>query len=68
MSIHTKFGDEIIAESLHIDQDCLFRGEIVQVWAILQGQTTEKKYWISDLVGDAKNELRDVINSNSKKR
>jgi hypothetical protein len=68
MAICTKFGDKVINESLRIDQDCLFRGEIVQAWAILQGQTTEKKYWISDLIGDAKNELRHVLNSNLKKR
>jgi hypothetical protein len=68
MAIRTKLGNKVINESLRIDQDCLFRGEIVQVWAILQGQTTEKKYWISDLVGDAKNELQHVLNSNVKKR
>jgi hypothetical protein len=68
MAIRTKLGNKVINESLRIDQDCLFRGEIVQVWAILQGQTTEKKYWITDLVGDVKNELQNVLNSNLKKR
>jgi hypothetical protein len=68
MAICTKFGERVINESLRIHEDCLYRGQIVKVWAILNGQTIEKQYWISDLVADAKNELRDVINSNLNKR
>ena len=68
MAICTKFGERVINESLRIHEDCLYRGQIVKVWAILNGQTIEKQYWISDLVADAKNELRNVINSNLKKR
>lgn len=68
MAICTKFGERVINESLRIDEECLYRGEIVKVWAMLNGQTFEKQYWISDLVADAKNELRDVINSNLNKR
>ena len=68
MAIHTKFGDKIINESVHADQDCVFHGEIVKVWAIMDGQTTPKQYWISDLVGDRKKELCDAIHANLKKR
>jgi len=46
----------------------MFNDQIVKVWATLEGQTAEKQYWLSDLVGDKKTEVRDVINANSKKR
>ncbi|HEY6252023.1 MAG TPA: hypothetical protein VI685_18865 [Candidatus Angelobacter sp.] len=68
MAIHTKYGEKVINESIHTDQDCLFDGDIVKVWATLEGQATEKQYWISDLVGDRKKEVFDVIKSNLKKR
>ena len=68
MAIYTKFGDKVTNESLRVDQDCLFHGEIVKVWAKLEGQTDEKQYWISDLIGDRKKEVRDVITANVKKR
>lgn len=68
MAIRTKFGENVISESLRVDQDCLFDGNIVKVWATLEGQTTEKQYWISDVIGQDKKEVRDVINANLKKR
>jgi hypothetical protein len=68
MAIHTKFGEKVTNESLRVDQDCVFDDEIIKVWAKLEGQTDEKQYWISDLIGDSKKEVRDVINSNLKKR
>lgn len=68
MAIHTKFGETVINESLRIDRDCLFDGDIVKVWARVEGQADEKQYWISDLIGDRKKEVHDAINSNVKKR
>jgi len=67
MAIYTKHGEKVINESLRVDQDCLFNDEIVKVWATVEGETAEKQYWFSDLVGDRKTEVRDVINSNLKK-
>jgi len=64
MAIYTKYGDKVINQSLRVDRDCLFNDDIVKVWATLEGQTTEKQYWISDLVGDKRKEVRDVINGN----
>jgi hypothetical protein len=68
MAIRTKFGETVISESLHLDQDCLFDDDIIKVWAKLEGKNDEKQYWISDLVGDRKKEVRDVINANLKRR
>ena len=67
MAVRTKYGERVINESLRIDGDCMFNDQIVKVWATLEGQTAEKQYWLSDLVGDKKTEVRDVINANSKK-
>lgn len=68
MAIRTKFGDNVINQSVRVDQDCIFNNEIIKVWATLEGQAIEKQYWISDLIGDQKREIRDVIKSNMKKR
>jgi len=68
MAIRTKFGEAVITESLRVDQECLFDGGIIKVWAKLEGQNDEKQYWISDLIGDHKKEVRDMINANLKKR
>ena len=68
MAIHTKFGEKIVSESLGVDQHCLYDGNIVKVWARLEGQTDFRQHWISDLIGDEKNEVRDVIKANQKKR
>lgn len=68
MAIRTKFGENIISESLRVDQGCLFDGDIIKVWAKLEGQNDEKQYWISDLMADNKKEVRHVINANLKKR
>lgn len=67
MAIFTKHGEKLINESLRVDGDCIFNEEIVKVWAVIEGQATEKQYWVSDLVGDRKKEVRDVINANIKK-
>lgn len=68
MPIRTKFGDKVINESLRVDQDCLFDGETIKVWVRLEGDAVEHQYWISDLIGDRKNEVRDVIHANLKTR
>ena len=68
MAISTKFGENVISDSLRVGQNCIFNDEIVKVWATLDGQTAEKQYWISDLIGDRKKEIRDVIHANLKKR
>lgn len=67
MAIFTKHGEKLINESLRVDGNCIFNEEIVKVWAVIEGQATEKQYWFSDLVGDTKKEVRDVINANIKK-
>ena len=68
MAIYTKFGGKVIQESLRVDQDCIFSGEIVKAWASVDGEAGEKQYWLSDLVGDAKREVRDAIRANLKRR
>jgi hypothetical protein len=68
MAIRTKFGETIISESLRVDQDCFYDGNIVKVCAKLEGQAGDRHYWISDLIGDKKSEVRDVIRANLKKR
>jgi hypothetical protein len=45
----------------------MFNDKIVKVWARIEGQTVEKQYWLSDLVGGKKREVRDVIDANLKK-
>jgi hypothetical protein len=67
MAIHTKFGDKIISESLRVDNACIFDGDIIKVWATVEGETQQKHYWLSDLVTDKKREIRDVLAANSKK-
>ena len=67
MAIRTKHGANVIQESLRVDRDCVFKDEIVKVWAVLEGESAEKLYWLSDLVGDKKHEVHDVLRSNSKK-
>jgi len=67
MAIYTKHGERMINESLRIDDACMFNDEIVKVWGIVEGESAEKRYWLSDLHGDRKREVRDVIQSNLKK-
>ena len=66
MAIRTKLGENVVSDSLRVDRNCIFNDEIVKVWAKLEGQNDEKQYWISDLIGDHKNEVRDVIKANLK--
>ena len=68
MAIRTKFGDKVVSESLRVDKDCLYDADVVKVWARLEGQLNDKQYWISDLIGDRKNEVRDVVKANLRKR
>lgn len=68
MAIHTKFGDKVVNESLRVEKDCLYDADVVKVWARLEGQAGDRQYWISDLIGDKKNEVRDVVKANLKKR
>lgn len=68
MAIRTKFGDKVVSESLRVDKDCFYDADVVKVWARLEAQTDDRQYWISDLIGDKKNEVRDVIKANLKKR
>ena len=68
MAIRTKFGDKVVSESLRVDKDCLYDADVVKVWARLEGQPDDKQYWISDLIGDHKNEVRNVVKANLKKR
>jgi hypothetical protein len=65
--IRTKYGERVINDSLRVDGDCMFNDKIVKVWARIEGQTAEKQYWLSDLVGGKKREVRDVIDANLKK-
>jgi len=67
MAIRTKFGDKVVSESLRLDQGCLHDADIVKVWAKLEGQADDRQYWISDLIGDKKNEVRDVVKANLKR-
>ena len=68
MAIRTKFGDKVVSESLRVDKDCLYDADVVKVWARLEAQTDDRQYWISDLIGDKKNEVRNVVKANLKKR
>lgn len=68
MAIRTKFGEKVVSESLRVTQDCLYDGNIVKVWAKIEGQIEDRRCWITDLIGDEKNEVRDVIKANLKKR
>lgn len=68
MAIFTKHGDKLLNASLRVDQECIYDEEIVKVWGMVDGETVEKQYWISDLRGDKKREVRDVIESNLKKK
>lgn len=68
MAIRTKFGENVISESFRIDKACLYDGDIVKVWAKLEDQTDHRQYWVSDLIGDRKKEILDVVKANLKKR
>jgi hypothetical protein len=50
VAIRTKFGDNVISESLRVEKDCIYDADIVKVWAKLEGQADDRQYWISDLI------------------
>lgn len=68
MAIRIKHGEKLSHDSLRVDNDCLFDGEVVKVWAKIQGQEEEKLYWLSDLVGDEEGEVKRVLKANFKPR
>jgi hypothetical protein len=68
MAIYTKLGEKLLNGSLRVDKDCIYDGEIVKVWGTVEGETTERHYWYSDLRGDKRHEVRDVVNANLKNR
>lgn len=67
MAIYTKYGEKLVNESLRVDAGCMSNDEVVKVWATVEGETAEKLYWISDVIGDNKREVQNVIQANLKK-
>ena len=66
MAIYTKHGERISNESLRVDNDCMFNGQIIKVWAKVVGEPNERQYWFSDLRCDQKGEIQSVLKANSK--
>jgi hypothetical protein len=68
MAIYTKLGHHRI-EHLRADESCYQDRELVQVWTVIQGEHTEVKRFVSDLVPDrGLNEILDVVRANSKSK
>lgn len=67
MAIYTKYGEKLVNESLRVDAGCMSNDKVVKVWAVVEGETAEKLYWISDVIGDNKREVQNVIQANLKK-
>ena len=68
MAIYTRYREKLINTSLRIAEGGIDDDDTVKVWGTIEGETTERQYWYSDLRGDNEHEVRDVIQANSKKR
>ncbi len=64
MSIYTKTGEKII--DVAVGDDCYYGGELLQIWATVQGELNKRQLYISDLREDRKNEIKDVIKATLK--
>lgn len=64
MSIYTKTGEKIV--DFTIDRECYFDAELVQIWATLEGDSTKRLLYISDLREDQKGEIKDVVRASLK--
>lgn len=66
MSVYTKLGHKRI-HRLYADVSCYHRGELVQVWTVLEDRLTPMKYFLSDLIADGgHDEILDIVRANSK--
>ena len=43
VTIRTKFGANVISESLRVEKDCIYDADIVKVWAKLEGQADDRQ-------------------------
>ena len=69
MAIYTKHDQKIINESIRVEGSCYFDEKLLKVWALVEGATTERQFFISDLKGDnGTAEVNDVIRAVLKTR
>jgi hypothetical protein len=68
VAIYTKLGKQLVKESITIDSGCYVGRKAIKIRACIEGQTSFKYFFISDLLADnGRQEIQDVINANSKK-
>ena len=69
MAIYTKHDQRIMNESIRVEASCYFDEKLLRVWALVEGATTERQSFISDLKGDnGDTEVTDVIRAALKSR
>lgn len=69
MAINTKHGHRIINGSIRVEASCYFDEKLLKVWALVEGATTERQFFISDLKGDnGDTEVTQVIRAAQKSR
>ena len=65
MAIYTKTGDKVT--NIRIDGECYASDQLIQVWGLVEGQTSSRLLYISDLHADGgKQEIKDVIQATLK--
>ncbi len=66
MAVYTKHRRKRIVR-LYADQSCYQDRVLVQVWTVLDGESTPRKRSLSDLVADhGQSEIFDVVRANAK--
>jgi hypothetical protein len=68
MAVYTKLRRKRIVR-LYADQSCYQDRVLVQVWTVLEGESTPVKRFLSDLVADrGQGEIFDIVRANAKEQ
>jgi len=66
VAIYTKYGKEIIKESVTVDRDCYVGNKVIKIRALVEGRNERQSLYVSDLLADnGKREIQDVIDANT---
>jgi hypothetical protein len=66
MAVFTRIGHKRISR-LFADPDCYYKGELLQVWTVLEDFSTPTKRFVTDLVADhGHDEILDLVRAAAK--
>jgi hypothetical protein len=69
MAIYTKLGKKLDNKAIRIDGDCYVGDKVIQIRAVVEGQSVLRLFYVTDLIADhGKQEIDDVIKAVLKTR